>query len=309
MTKRVGFGGRTPSEDPIIFRKKLLAYPDYHENDFDSWNEWDNYVHVLVTPVYLIIGSNGMLGQTFKKFLDNMSFPTLCPSPNELDITDIKSVEKYFEKYFFDEVIDCGVYTNVDLAETERELCYQINVIGSRNLAIECEKKQVRLISFSTDYVYNENIGIPFTENEAGNAINFYGQTKYDGEKEIEKHCSDYLILRVSWLYSKTYGENFYKTMTTLGAQKSEISVVADQFGCPTSCDEVVEITFKCPNGVYNFSGEKVISRAEFATRIMKESGLNCNIIPISTEQYPTPAKRNVFSVMDQSKLIIDRSK
>jgi dTDP-4-dehydrorhamnose reductase len=261
----------------------------------------------ITSADFLLIGGSGMLGQTFRERFDSLGIRYHSPSSQDLNITDATSVEKFFENHNFKYVINCSAYTKVDLAEKERDICHNVNVIGSKNLAIQCNKNQVKLISFSTDYVYSGTSKIPYTEAESGETVNYYGQSKFDGEKEIISHCPNHLILRISWLYSKKYGNNFYKTMVRLGAEKKEISVVSDQIGCPTTCDEVVEITIqalqKNLTGIYNFSGNQEMSWADFASQIMKENNLRCDVRSISTDQYPTPAKRPTYSVMNQTKL------
>jgi dTDP-4-dehydrorhamnose reductase len=255
----------------------------------------------------LLIGGSGMLGQTFKESFDKIGISYLNPTSKELDITDRSKIDQFFKDNEFDTVINCAAYTKVDLAEDQKEDCYRLNTLAAQILAEESANKGVKLVHFSTDYVYSGDSQRPYKEEEAGNCVNYYGQSKFEGENEIIKSCDDYLIFRISWLYHKVYGKNFYKTMVALGSQKSELNVVADQIGCPTSCDEVVEVVLealeKNLKGIYNFSGDKEMSWADFAADIMKENGLECKINYITTEQYPTRAKRPKYSVMDKSML------
>ena len=289
---------------------KDKTWPNLDELSKDIFIVYENFLKSTELPI-LIIGATGMLGQTFVENFNLLKIPYLNPSSKELDITDKSSIGNYFSNNRFKSVINCSGYTKVDQAEDEKDLCSQINTKGVEYLGNSCKNKNIRLIQFSTDYVYNGSNSVPYKEEESGNCVNFYGQSKLDGERALLENNIDCIIFRISWLYSKNLninGKNFYKTIVSLGKEKSEINVVDDQIGCPTTCQSVVELVLQFIDnpkviGIYNFSGSKIMSWAQFAKNIMKENNLKCEVKPVSTEQYPTKAKRPKYSVMCLDKI------
>ena len=193
----------------------------------------------------------------------------------------------------------------MDLAESQKIDAIRGNVDGPRNLASVCDK----VIHISTDYVFDGMAKNPYKTDDATNPLSWYGKTKRRGEQEVLNNASKSVVIRTSWLYSP-YGRNFVKTMRNLGSQKSEINVVADQIGSPTYAgdlaDAIVKIVpylSKSIHGIYHYSNEGVCSWYDFATEIMKQSGLKCKVNPITTAEYPTPTPRPAYSVLDTSKI------
>ena len=207
-----------------------------------------------------------------------------------------------------------AAYTAVDKAETEKEICEQINSFAVAELAKQCRKQNATLIHISTDYVFDGSKNSPYLETDQTNPINYYGQTKLEGENLALQNNSKTLIVRTSWVYSKKFGKNFYKTILRLASEKSQIKIVSDQIGCPTDAKNLAKILLKMVAktyqdstfknfGVYHFSGDKIMSWFDFAKEIVVENNLNCEVLPISTSEFPTPAKRPVYSVMDKNKI------
>ncbi len=248
----------------------------------------------------LITGRKGQLGTTLSQLL-----PTaLCTDIEELDITDALAVQKFVEENNIDAIVNCAAYTNVDRAEDEPDLAYQVNVIGSKNLAATGRK----MIHISTDYVFDGQKTTPYLPTDTPNPLNVYGKTKWQGELEVLKNPLA-VIIRTSWLYSP-YGKNFVKTMLQLGKTKDKISVVNDQIGSPTNAyDLAMAIKDILPQinestaGIYHYTNEGQCSWYEFAKTIMEIANLPCKVVPVSSEEYPTKAVRPKYSVLDKASL------
>lgn len=255
----------------------------------------------------LVTGANGQLGnclQEKSKGTKNMLFTFL--TSKELNIANEDSIKNLFEKQSFDFCINCAAYTAVDKAEEETEKAFNTNVLGVKYLSRACKKNEIDLIHISTDFVFDGKKITPYLEEDIPNPISVYGKTKLKGEKEIISNMSNYFIIRTSWLYSE-YGINFVKTMLNLSKKHKELSVVNDQIGTPTYAKDLTKIIFHIINSnstdydIYNYSNEGSISWFDFAKAIFEES--NINIKPIKSEQYPTLAKRPIYSVLDKSKI------
>jgi len=254
----------------------------------------------------VITGGSGQLGQCLKKLLPDALYPTR----HELDLSSPQSIETYLNKVKADLVINCAAYTQVDKAESERALANQINHHAPALMASLVDS----IIHFSTDYVFNGKAFRPYQETDLIDPINYYGETKALGEKAIQTHCSKHFILRTSWLYADQ-GVNFKQTMLRLGRERDQIKVVSDQIGTPTKAMDLAQFVtekliltdnyWQTENyGIYHFSNLGVASWYDFAHAIIKAAKLNCEVLPIRSEDYPTPAKRPFYSVLDKSKLI-----
>lgn len=226
----------------------------------------------------------------------------------ELDIVNVELVNKSIGELKPDYLINCAAYTAVDKAETESELAYAINSDAVRNLAVACSANAVKFIHISTDYVFDGEATEPYTEESVTNPASIYGLTKLKGEQEAIKNNKDVIIIRTAWVYS-VYGHNFVKTMLRLMKTKTELNVVADQFGSPTYANDLAAAILHIISsgnwvaGIYHFTNEGVITWFDFATEIKNMSGSSCVINPITTAQYPTPAKRPSYSVLDKTKI------
>lgn len=258
----------------------------------------------------LVTGANGQLGLELQSLV--VHFPTLnCTFVDrfELDITDQKAVAIFFSKHKFQYCINCAAYTAVDKAEQEKELCYAVNTIGAGNLASACNANNARLIHISSDYVYHNDCNRPLTEQDITTPQGVYAQTKLAGDELVMQLNPSAIVLRTSWVYSR-YGNNFVKTMLRLGAERSELKVVYDQVGAPThAADLALAITdlilsgkaAKHP-GIYNYSNEGVTSWYDFAKTIFELANINCQVHPIESKEYPTPASRPHYSLLNKAK-------
>ena len=265
----------------------------------------------------LVIGSSGQLGQEFKrlsKTQNTLDAEFIFTTRKILDITDAASLSAYFDVYRPDIYINCSAYTAVDKAETEVDIAHSVNAIAVANIAKECNKYNSVLVHYSTDYVFNGRGFMPYTEESLTDPINLYGQTKLDGEKLALLHNPKTIVVRTSWVYSE-FGNNFVKTISKLAKERDTLSIVADQIGTPTSarnlaCDTLLMIgkmimdTDSSYYGLYNYSNLGVASWYDFARKIVELQNINCNILPIASTQYPTPARRPYYSVLDKSKII-----
>jgi len=263
----------------------------------------------------LVTGASGQLGSTLNALKGQ--FPTIewvFKSSSQLNVTQPQSVTAAWENDSFDYCINCAAYTNVDGAEVEREKAYDINVTGAKNLAMACAKNNTVLIHISTDFVFDGFINTPYKEDDIARPIGFYGDTKFKGEQAVIKHWDKHFIIRTSWLYSG-YGNNFMKTMLRLAKDRKSLNVVYDQVGTPTYAGHLAEglmalvqrVVAEPDNasllGTFHYSNEGVCSWYDFAAAIFELAGLEVHVQPIRTSQYPLPAKRPAYSVLDKSKV------
>ncbi|MBQ7413310.1 MAG: dTDP-4-dehydrorhamnose reductase [Alphaproteobacteria bacterium] len=249
----------------------------------------------------LITGSRGQLGTELSKLLPD----AVLTDVEELDITDLTAVRQFVKENNVDTIINCAAYTAVDKAEDDIETAEKINVLGPENLA----KTGCKIVHISTDYVFDGLGHKPYTPADETKPISVYGKTKRAGELAVLNNATEAVIIRTAWLYSP-YGNNFVKTMRRLGAEKESINVVVDQIGTPTYAGDLAEaIVAILPQisektkGIYHFTNEGVCSWYDFATEIMKQSGLKCQVNPIPSSAYPTKANRPFYSVLDKSKI------
>lgn len=252
----------------------------------------------------LITGANGQLGYDVLKRLELEGVECLGTNRKTLDITNEEQVNIVISDFNPDVVIHCAAYTSVDRAEKEQVLCYSVNVLGTKYVAEACKKINAKMVYISTDYVFDGLGDKPFEITSIPNPINYYGQTKYQGELEVQKILDNYFIVRISWVFGN-YGSNFVKTMLSLGKNK-QVSVVSDQIGAPTSTYELANFLFDMIKtnryGIYHATNEGYCSWYEFACEIFKQAGMDVKVIPICTEDYPTRAKRPKNSRLDTTK-------
>ena len=226
----------------------------------------------------------------------------------ELDITDSAAIEKFVNENQIDGIVNCAAYTAVDKAEDNQELCRLLNTVAPGYLAAAVEKRGGWLIQVSTDYVFDGTNHTPYTEDEPTCPNSVYGSTKLEGEKAAQQACSRTMIVRTAWLYS-TFGNNFVKTMIRLGKEKPELGVIFDQIGTPTYARDLAVALFAAINqgvvpGIYHFSNEGVISWYDFTKAIHRIAGItSCHVRPLHTAEYPTPANRPHYSVLDKTKI------
>ena len=257
----------------------------------------------------LVTGGKGQLATCLKDITNDLKdFNFIYVDVEELDITKPFAVNDFFKLKNIDFCINCAAYTAVDNAESNKELATSVNVSGAKNLANACDKNKAILIQISTDFVFDGRQATLYTENALEAPLSIYGITKLDGEKAVSEELKEHFIIRTSWLYSE-HGNNFLKTMLRLGVERDKISVVCDQIGTPTYAGDLAKLITKiiCENrtefGTYHYSNEGVASWYDFAKAIFDESNVNIDLSPINTSQYPTPAKRPFFSVMDKTKI------
>ena len=262
--------------------------------------------------VIAIIGSTGMLGIDVNAVLKDENAAIHNFNSINLDITELNSVMNALIKFKPNYIINCAAYTNVDLAETEKDKADKVNHVGALNLAIASKEINARLIHISTDYVFNGLKKAPYNENDDVNPVNEYGLSKLKGENAIKDSKASYIILRTEWLYGKN-GKNFVNTILKLADTKKSIEVVDDQFGSPTYTKDVafairdIIANDKGNNGIYNITNAGYASWYEFAAEIIKVfKRTNCVIIPVLSDKFVRPAKRPADSRLDCSKIKLD---
>lgn len=253
----------------------------------------------------LVTGAKGMLGQDLCPILEDEGYEVIETDVDTLDITNLEQVETVLADKIPDIVVHCAAYTNVDKAEEDLDTARLINSKGTENLAKVCGKFGMTLVYISTDYVFNGTKTEPYTPQDEPCPINNYGLTKFEGEQAVQKYCEKYYIARTSWLYGH-HGKNFVETMISL-ADKPELKVVDDQVGCPTWTVElsngIVKLLKGEPFGIYHVCGSGSTSWFGFAKEIFSLCGLTVNLKPCKTEEFPRPAKRPKFSIMDNNKI------
>ena len=258
----------------------------------------------------LIIGGNGQLGNCLNKLSSEytLDYEFHFTDYDTLDITNQKQINEYFSEYEPHYCINVSAYTAVDLAEQEKEKAFAINAEGVKHLAEACAEKGIDLIHISTDYVFDGDTNIPYSEDDFTNPLSVYGASKLEGENLALENNPKTIIIRTSWLYSE-FGKNFVKTMLNLFSTKDELNVVADQFGQPTNANNLAEAIMKIISteekeyGIFHFSNYSETTWFDFAKKIAELSKSKIKINPISTEQYPTPAKRPMRSTMCLDKI------
>ena len=257
----------------------------------------------------LITGCNGQLGNEMQLLeKTNPQHTYFNTDVAELDITDQQAVETFVSENDIEGIVNCAAYTAVDKAEDNQELCRLLNTVAPGYLAAAVGKRGGWIIQVSTDYVFDGTKHTPYVETDPVCPNSVYGSTKLGGEESVLKNCQNAMIIRTAWLYS-TFGNNFVKTMIRLGQEKPELGVIFDQIGTPTYARDLAVAIFAAINqgvkpGIYHFSNEGVISWYDFTKAIHRIAGINgCHVRPLHTEEYPTPANRPHYSVLDKTKI------
>jgi len=259
-------------------------------------------------PLIIVTGAKGQLAQALLN--QHFDAEALFFTKKDFDLTDYDQMEIVFIKFSPILIINTAAYTKVDDAETNQEKADSVNGAGVGNLAHLCKKYDCKLIHISTDYVFDGEKQSPYTEEDETNPVTVYGSTKLVGEKLIlSSGLPVYAIIRTSWLYSQ-YGHNFYKTMLRLAETKNELQVVDDQTGCPTNANDLADVIAKIApqlneknSGLYHFSNAGATTWFGFAQAIFKKHHIDINVKPVTSEKFPTPAKRPRYSVLDYSKI------
>ena len=261
----------------------------------------------------LVIGSNGQLGDELLIQGNNLGYKILPADLPDLDITDKTQVQHWLEKFQPSFVVNAAAYTNVDKAETEQNLAFAVNRDGPANLAEACAKFEIPLIHISTDFIFDGKKSSPYIESDPVSPLSIYGKSKQEGENEVRSRLKKHIILRTAWLYG-VHGQNFVKTMLRLGREKQVISVVADQFGSPTSAVDltaaildIISTAKHNPDitwGTYHYCGQGITTWHGFTKEILGMarqyiSIKTKNVKPVSTAEYPTKATRPGFSALD----------
>jgi len=263
----------------------------------------------MASKKVIVTGSNGQLGNELKNLQGFFpQFQFIFFTRDELSINDEKSVQKTFELHKPDYLINCAAYTEVDKAESEKEQALVINGTAVGRIALASKQYQTKFIHISTDYVFNGKQSDPLKETDPVDPVNAYGETKLLGEQLAIHDNPDSIVIRTSWVYS-SYGKNFVKTMMRLMKERESINVVNDQWGSPTYAADLagaimrVIVSENWIPGIYHYSNNGVITWFDFANEIKRLIHSTCTIEPISTDQYPTAAKRPNYSVLDKTKI------
>lgn len=260
----------------------------------------------------LLTGSKGQLGHCFCDRLP-AGWDVLATDSDVLDITNLAKVKQVVADYRPDVIVNAAAYTAVDKAESDQKIAALINATGPKNLALAANEIGARLVHVSTDYVFDGEASTPYVETAATNPLGVYGKTKLDGEIAVSQIQPNALIIRTAWVFSE-YGSNFVKTMLRLGKERDVLKVVADQFGCPTYAGDIAQAIIdllrkNSGGGIYHFCGDNQVAWNEFAEAIfvsalkLKKLTKAPIVEAIGTEQYPTPAKRPKYSVLNCNKI------
>ncbi|MFM2484506.1 dTDP-4-dehydrorhamnose reductase [Celerinatantimonas yamalensis] len=261
----------------------------------------------------LVTGGNGQLGRCLQDRLKNTSHEWQAPDQSSLDITNKSAISYYFDKFQPDVVVNAAAYTAVDKAESEKDIAYLVNTVAAGYLGSQCKKAAIPLIHISTDYVFDGKMTIPYKVGDETNPQSVYGTTKLAGEKAVQTALAEHIIIRTSWVFSE-YGNNFVKTMLRLANVHPVLKVVGDQYGCPTYAgdlaDAILQMIIQIQSGhkswgTYHYCSDQATSWHGFAQVIFDEANQQGGIenIPqirlINTDEYPTIAKRPLYSVLD----------
>lgn len=257
----------------------------------------------------LVTGANGQLGNALKVLApDYPSCEFIYADIDTLDLTDKEAVFSFVESHKVDYLLNCAAYTAVDKAEDDQALCALVNHTAVKNIGEAAAHFNVKVIHVSTDYVFDGTNYKPYEETDSTCPVSVYGKTKLAGEQALLEAAPGSVIIRTSWLYSE-FGNNFVKTMLRLGQEREKLTVIFDQVGTPTYAGDlasamlaIVEAEEIIP-GVYHFSNEGVCSWYDFTIRIHQLAGINCQVSPIETKDYPTKAARPHYSVLNKSKI------
>ena len=257
----------------------------------------------------LITGCNGQLGNEIQLLeKENPQHQWFNTDVQELDITNVDAVRLFVQEHQIDGIVNCAAYTAVDKAEDNEELCTKLNAEAPAYLAKAIGDRGGWMIQISTDYVFDGSKHTPYVEDDDTCPNSVYGRTKLVGELNVQKLCERSMVIRTAWLYS-TFGNNFVKTMIRLGKERPELGVIFDQIGTPTYARDLAIAIMTAIDkgivpGVYHFSNEGVISWYDFTKAIHRMAGItSCHVRPLHTAEYPTPANRPHYSVLDKTKI------
>ncbi|MGV8963438.1 MAG: dTDP-4-dehydrorhamnose reductase [Candidatus Saccharimonadaceae bacterium] len=274
----------------------------------------EQFYYGLVQKKVLVTGATGQLGSELKDF-DNQHesmFQYFYTGSTDLDITQLDAVRSYVEQHSINYIINCAAYTMVDLCESDEELCNEVNYLGVENLAKVSAEFNCKLIHVSTDYVFDGLANKPYREDSPVNPLSVYGKAKLRAEEAVMSIAPNSIIIRTAWLYS-SYKVNFVKTMLRLMSERNELAIVSDQHGTPTYSRDLAEaFTLILDNaeagdwnkGIYHFSNLGETTWYGFAEKIKQLSNIEgCQLKPIDTKDYPTPAVRPLYTVLDKTKI------
>ena len=255
----------------------------------------------MTMKTILVTGCNGQLGRAVNEKYSASDYELVNTDVSDLDITDVDAVMEKVKSVNPVAIINCAAYTAVDNSESDWDNAYRINAIGPRNLSIAASEVGVKLIHISTDYVFDGTASAPYREYDAVNPQGAYGKTKLEGEEFVRQFADRFFIIRTAWLYGD--GKNFVKTMLRLSEDHDEVRVVSDQYGTPTSSVELANaIAYLLPTdnyGTFHGTCEGSCSWADFTEEIFRIKGIDTVVKRITTKEYPTPAKRPAYSVLD----------
>jgi dTDP-4-dehydrorhamnose reductase len=250
----------------------------------------------------LVTGAAGMLARDLVPCLQKRGHETLAPPENDLDITRIAAIRKWTGRFNPDVIINCAAYTKVDQAEREEQLASIINGFAVQNLCLACQEMDIPMVHFSTDYVFDGAKNAPYTIHDHPNPVNAYGRTKLLGENYVLWLMNRFYLVRTSWLFG-IHGPNFIETMLNLAKKQRQVSVVNDQKGCPTwtqhLSEAVVSLIESGRYGVYHATNSGPTTWFEYAREIFRLAGTGTEVLPITSDQFPTAAARPKNSVLD----------
>lgn len=254
----------------------------------------------------LVTGYHGQLGYDVVKISEKQGHEVLGTTREHFDLTDEVKIKEVIRNFKPDVVVHCAAYTLVDKAEDEKELCFAVNVLGTRYIAEACKEVNAKMVYISTDYVFDGESNRPYEVSDKVNPVNYYGETKLLGEYEVLKTVPYHFIIRISWVFGEN-GNNFVKTMRRLAETRKELNVVGDQYGSPTYTKDLSNLISEMIQtdryGIYHASNEGTCSWSEFAGAIFEYSGLATRVNSITTEDYPTRARRPKSSIMSKDEL------
>ncbi|MDE7141549.1 MAG: dTDP-4-dehydrorhamnose reductase [Muribaculaceae bacterium] len=257
----------------------------------------------------LVTGANGQLGSALRRLLDKeMPGEAIYASKEDLDLTDAAAVEEYVRGNEVTHIVNCAAYTAVDRAEEEKRECALVNTDAVKNLAAAADLLGAKIIHISTDYVFDGTNHRPYRESDKVNPISQYGTTKRKGETALLARAPESIIIRTAWLYSDT-GHNFVKTILAMADKQDRIRVVCDQIGTPTYARDLARAilailkSHQWVAGIYHFTDEGAASWYDFAKAIVRIAGKRAEVEPIPTEDFPTPASRPAYSILDRSRI------
>ena len=250
----------------------------------------------------LVTGSSGMLASDLVPLLTKRGYEVFAPPEDMLDITHPGTVKSVTDSVEPEMVINCAAYTGVDDAEKEEHRALMVNSFGVQNLCLVCQERDIPLVHFSTDYIFDGTKESPYTIHDEPNPLGSYGRSKLLGEKYVLWLLNKFYLIRTTWMFG-TYGRNFIDTMLEIGQRQKKISVVNDQRGCPTwtrhLAEAVIDLIETGRYGVYHVTSSEPTTWFNFAQEIFRLAGLDVELVPVTSDQFPTPAKRPLNSVLD----------